>query len=196
MSEKCMFEFKQRGVFLKKYLSVLRACTLFQGLSDGEILSALNCIGVEIETREKNEYILRAGERTDSVGLLLSGTALIIQEDLWGNRNVITRLIPGDFFAESFAVIPDTVLSVSVVATEPCETMKMNVARMLTVCSSACGCHIRLIHNLVTALARKLLVFNSLGKYQIQSRQKEQLYTKDKTALNVILSNCTKTRSG
>ena len=38
--------------------------------------------------------------------------------------------------------------------------------------------------------------YNSLGKYQIQSRQKEQPYTKDKTALNVILSDCTKPRTG
>ena len=40
------------------------------------------------------------------------------------------------------------------------------------------------------------IIYNSLGKYQIQSRRKEQLYTKDKTALNVILSNCTKLRTG
>ena len=38
--------------------------------------------------------------------------------------------------------------------------------------------------------------YNSLGKYQIQGRQKEQLYTKDKTALKLILSNCTRTRTG
>ena len=40
-----------------------------------------------------------------------------------------------------------------------------------------------------------VLWYNSLGKYQIQSRQKEQFYTKDKTALNVILSNCTRPRT-
>ena len=40
-----------------------------------------------------------------------------------------------------------------------------------------------------------LTCYNSLGKYQIQSRQKEQFYTKDKTALNVILSNCTRPRT-
>ena len=40
-----------------------------------------------------------------------------------------------------------------------------------------------------------LKLYNSLGKYQIQSRQKEQFYTKDKTALNVILSNCTRPRT-
>lgn len=160
---------------MKKYLSVLRSCTLFHGLSDSEILSSLNCIGAEIETRKKNEYILRAGEKTDSVGLLLSGGALIIQEDIWGNRNVITRLGSGDFFAESFAVIPNTVLSVSVVATETSEIMKMNINRMLTVCSSACGSHNRLIHNLVTALAGKLLVFNDKITHMSKRKTRDKL---------------------
>ena len=42
---------------------------------------------------------------------------------------------------------------------------------------------------------RVYLCYNSLGKYQIQGRQKGQLYTKDKTALDVILSNCTNLRT-
>lgn len=160
---------------MEKYLPVLRSCTLFHGLSDGEILSLLNCIGAKMESREQDEYILRAGEKTDAVGLLLSGGALIIQEDLWGNRNVITRLAPGDFFAESFAVIPNTVLSVSVVATELCKTLKMDITRMLTVCSSACSYHNRLIHNLVTAFARKLLVFNDKITHMSKRKTRDKL---------------------
>ena len=45
------------------------------------------------------------------------------------------------------------------------------------------------------AQRRTRLWYNSLGKYQIQGRRKEQLYTKDKTALNVILSDCTRLRT-
>lgn len=44
-------------------------------------------------------------------------------------------------------------------------------------------------------LFKDFLWYNSLGKYQIQGRRKEQLYTKDKTALNVILSDCTRLRT-
>lgn len=170
-----MFEFKHRGGFLKKYLSVLKKCDLFRGLSDEEILSSMHCIGAETETRGKNEYILRAGDKTSAIGLLVSGEALVIQEDLWGNRNVITKLVPGDFFAEPFAVIPDAVLSMSVVATEPCRIIKMDSTRLLTVCSSACGCHNRLIHNLVTAFARKALVFNDKITHMSKRKTRDKL---------------------
>lgn len=170
-----MFEFKHGGDFLKKYLSVLRKCALFYGLSDDEILSSLHCIKAEAETREKNEYILRAGDKTDRIGLLASGNALVIQEDLWGNRNVITKLVPGDFFAESFAVIPDAVLSVSVIATEPCRIIKMDTTRLLSMCSSACDHHSRLIRNLVTALAGKMLLFNDKITHMSKRKTRDKL---------------------
>lgn len=164
-----------RGDFLEKYLPVLRKCDLFYGLSDNEILSSLHCMGVETEAREKNEYILHAGDKTSAIGLLVSGDALVIQEDLWGNRNVITKLVPGDFFAESFAVIPDAVLSISVVATGSCKIIKMDTTRLLTVCSSACSCHNRLLRNLVTAFARKTLVFNDKITHMSKRKTRDKL---------------------
>lgn len=160
---------------MKKYLSVLRKCVLFHGLSDDEILSSMHCIGAETETRERNEYILRAGDKTDVIGLLAAGNALIIQEDLWGNRNVITKLTPGDFFAESFAVIPDAILSVSVVATETCRIIKIDITRLLLVCPSACDHHNRLIRNLVTAFARKALVFNDKITHMSKRKTRDKL---------------------
>lgn len=160
---------------MKEYLSVLRECTLFYGLSDDEILSSLHCIRAETETRERNEYILHAGDKTNVIGLLVSGNALVIQEDLWGNRNVITKLVPGDFFAESFAVIPDAVLSVNVVATESCRMIKMDAARLLSMCSSVCDHHTRLIRNLVTALAKKTLVFNDKITHMSKRKTRDKL---------------------
>ncbi len=54
-------------------------------------------------------------------------------------------------------------------------------------------CYLKVLLLKVTPFVRQW--YNSLGKYQIQGRRKEQLYTKDKTALNVILSDCTRLRT-
>ena len=145
---------------MEKYLTVLKNSTLFNGLSDNEVLSSLHCTDARVRTAEKGQYILQAGDTTDAVRLLLTGAAFVVQEDLWGNRNIMTRLFPGDFFAEPFAVIPNAVLNVSVIATENCEIMALNAKRLLTMCSSACGHHNRLIQNLVDSFAKKTLQFN------------------------------------
>lgn len=55
-----MFEFKQRGEILEKFLNVLKKCPLFAGLSDDEILTSLKCIGAKVRKNAKNQYILQA----------------------------------------------------------------------------------------------------------------------------------------
>lgn len=145
---------------MKNYLTVLKTSTLFNGFSDNEILSSLDCTEAKVKTAKKGQYILRAGDTADAISLILTGTALVVQEDLWGNRNIMTKLFPGNLFAEPFAVIPGAVLNVSVIATDDCEIMTLNVSRLLTMCSSACRHHNRLIQNLVNSFAKKILLFN------------------------------------
>ena len=69
---------------MQKYLSVLRNCPFFDGLTDDEILSILHCVSAAKSVRPRGSYIFRAGESTEVMGLVLSGSALVIQEDPWG----------------------------------------------------------------------------------------------------------------
>ncbi len=170
-----MFEFKQGAGLLEKYLDILKTCHLFDGLSEAEIQDSLSCIESRRFHAAKNSYILRAGENTEAIGLILSGSALITQEDLWGNRNIMTLLSPGDFFAEAFALLPDEVLSINVVVAEDCEILNLSVSRLLTTCSPACAHHSRLIQNLITALAKKTLLFNDKITHMSKRKTRDKL---------------------
>lgn len=48
----------------------------------------------------QKDSILRAGESTPSLGLLLTGHASLVQEDFWGNRSILAIIQPGQLFAE------------------------------------------------------------------------------------------------
>ena len=67
---------------MQKYLPVLRNCPFFTGLTDDEILSILHCVSAAKITRPRGSYIFRAGDSTEVMGLMLSGSTLVIQEDL------------------------------------------------------------------------------------------------------------------
>ena len=66
-----------------------------------------------------------------SDGLVVSGCVLVIQEDLWGHRNILSKCHAGDFFGEPYAASPGAVLNISVVADEDCEIVFLNVQRLL-----------------------------------------------------------------
>ena len=160
---------------MEPYLFILKSSPFFTGMTEQEILSILKCVNAALVSRADGEYVLRAGESTSCTGLLLSGSVLVIQEDLWGHRNIIARLLPGDFFAEPYAATPGSVLGVSVVADGDCAYLLLNIARLLTVCPTVCEHHSRLIRNLVSVLARKVLLFNDKITHMSKRTTREKL---------------------
>lgn len=143
---------------MKNFLPVLKKCRLFDGLSEQSILLSLSGLNAQTITKEKGGYILRAGERTECISLVLSGTVMIIQEDLWGNRNIIAKLTAGDFFAEVFAATPHSILNISAAAEETCEILQLNIQRLLTL--PANESQNRIVRNLVAILADKTRILN------------------------------------
>ena len=63
---------------MRKYLDVIKSSRLFRDIDDGEIEAMLACLSVSSREYAKNEFILRAGERSSSIGLVLAGAVHII----------------------------------------------------------------------------------------------------------------------
>lgn len=145
---------------MEENLPVLRSCPFFMGLNDVEIMSILHCVNGVKASKAAGSYIFRAGDSTEVMGLVLVGSTLIIQEDLWGHRNILSKCNTGDFFGEPYAATPGAVLNISVVAEEDCEILFLNIKRLLITCPTACDHHQKLIRNLVSVLANKILIFN------------------------------------
>ena len=113
----------------------------------------LSCLGARIDAFPKGSRLLRAGDAVEDVGLVLAGSALIVQEDIWGNRNILSKTGPGQTFAEVFACAPGAVLNVSVEAESAMTVMFLRIRYVLSVCPSACSHHSRIIRNLLGELA-------------------------------------------
>ena len=145
---------------MKEFFPVLHTAALFSGISDEELAVMLSCLGARIDTFPKGSRLLRAGDAVEEVGLVLAGSVLIVQEDIWGNRNILSKAGPGQTFAAAYACAPGSVLNVSVVAETPVTAMFLNVGRVLNVCPSACAHHSRIIRNLLNELAEKNLCFS------------------------------------
>lgn len=145
---------------MKEMLSVLRTSGIFSGISEEETEKMLHCLEVRPETFQKDEYILRAGDRVEAFGLVITGKVMIIQEDFWGNRNILAAVGAGHCFAETFACSPGAVLNVSVMAQTNVQVLFLSVKRILTTCPSTCSHHSRMIRNLLSELAEKNLRLN------------------------------------
>lgn len=160
---------------MEQYLFILRNSPFFQGMTEEEILSVLHCVSAAVQHKKKDAYILRVGDSTESMGLVLRGSVLVLQEDLWGHRNIIHRIGPGEYFAEPFAATAGSVLNVSVVADEDSEIMLLNMERFLRTCPHACAHHGRMVRNLVSVMARRVLDLNEKLTHMAKRSTREKL---------------------
>lgn len=162
---------------MQKYLSVLSQCQLFQRINEDDLLSLLSCLGAVQKTFSKKETILAEGSKAGAFGILLAGSAQIVQIDYLGNRSIMAGVAPADLFGEAFACAEYDVIPVSVVASDACEVLFLDCARVLHGCSSACGFHQQLISNLVRILARKNILFQQRNEIISKRTTRDKLMT-------------------
>lgn len=159
---------------LQKYISLLKQVTLFQKIEEHELLLMLKCIGAKTIHYKKGQMLIMAGDKVSSVGIVLSGQAHVIREDMNGNQMIVTELQASDLFGETFACVEMNNSPVTVMAMTDCEVMWIDYHCVITTCSSSCSFHTRLIGNMLRLMALKNLKLNSrlevLSKRSIRER--------------------------
>ena len=91
---------------------------LFAGLYEDELKAALDALRASKRSFEKGGFILTAGGKASSFGLVLEGGATIENIDAWGNRTILSHVSRGDYFAEVYALLPEEVMPIDVRANE------------------------------------------------------------------------------
>ncbi len=162
---------------MKKYLEILKKCPLFFGIEDEKLLLMLNCLGARVVSFDKKYTIFAEGTPAKYVGVLLSGSAQIIQIDFYGNRSILSEISPSEVFAEAFACAEVGTIPVTVIANESCEVMLINSDHILHTCSNNCDFHQQLIFNLMKDLAVKTLMFHQKIEVTSKRTTREKLMT-------------------
>ena len=162
---------------MKKYLEILRKCPLFHQIEDENLIRMLGCLGAKVETFDKKYTIFAEGSPAKYIGIVLSGSAQIIQVDYYGNRSILSGIGPAELFAEAFACAEVNSLPVSVIADDPCEVMFIDCRHILHTCANGCGFHQQLIYNLMKDLASKTISFHQRIEITSKRSTREKLMT-------------------
>ena len=137
---------------------------LFRGISPRELSGLLREAGGRRVSFEKGELLLRRGEVTRRLGLVLSGMVHIIREDFWGNRGIVGLAEPGEIFAESYALAGEP-LEVSVLAASAGEALFLDAEHLSA----------RLSANLLALLAEKNLMLTRKMRHMARGTTREKL---------------------
>ena len=140
---------------MEQYLPVLKKTRLFAGVGEDEIGAMLGCLGAAAQQYAKGEYVLRQGETLSRLMVLVRGRLHIQKDDYWGNRSIVSAVLPGEMFGEAYLAPGSGPLMNDAVAVEESAVLSFDVTRLLTVCPSACRFHSLTVRNLFFALSEK-----------------------------------------
>ena len=101
----------------------------------------MKCLGARKKSCPKDSFIFYAGDTLKAVGIVLSGTVHVLQEDYWGNRNILAIVPASGIFGEAYACVPGITSNVSIYVKSTAEILFIDVEKILRVCPHTCSFH-------------------------------------------------------
>lgn len=138
-------------------VEILKDTVLFHGMDKDEIQKSLSAFHAHERSYRKNDYILHAGSVIDTLCLVISGNVTIESNDIWGNRTILSKVGPSQFFAETYAMLPNEPLQVDVRANENCRILFLGVGSLSAFQSNSKTWEAKIIRNILMISLHKNL---------------------------------------
>jgi CRP/FNR family cyclic AMP-dependent transcriptional regulator len=100
--------------------TILKTVPLFSLFSDNELATLFPAI--QHRSYPRHSFMLRAGEKTDALYIIVSGKAKVVIDDGDGREVTLTTIGPSEFFGE-MSLVDEKPRSASVEALEACEVL-------------------------------------------------------------------------
>ncbi len=142
-------------------LALLANCPLFLGMTQSQRTAFLAALPPDLRSYAPGESLLAAGERVQSIGILLAGRAEAQKTTPGGRPFTVARLGPGsvygDVLSSSGAQSP-----VSISARSACRSLRLPYARLFSPAfEQAAPCHSLFLKNLLRVISEKYFTLDA-----------------------------------
>ncbi|OGA49002.1 MAG: hypothetical protein A3G24_26240 [Betaproteobacteria bacterium RIFCSPLOWO2_12_FULL_62_13] len=146
---------------------ILRRVPLFSSFSDQQLSAVLSC--VQHRSYPRNSLIVRAGDETDALYIILSGRVKVLIPDDEGHEVILAMMGPHEFFGE-MGLLDEQPRSASVESLEPCEMLRISKAGFTAFLKDNFDLAMLIIRNLVRRLRDADRKIESLALIDVYGR--------------------------
>ena len=160
---------------------------LFNGVDDYDCHRMFKCFNMEVKKFRAGSCISDYSKQGDKIGIILKGSADVVRYDVNGVRTIIETLGEQGIFGEYFTYPSSTRSYVEGVAGKDCEILYVRRSELLKRCENACGCHSRVVENMLELMTEKAISLSERVEVLSQRTIENKLIsflqiTEDKTA--------------
>lgn len=150
------YNMKIKGGAIMEQIEVLLSKTqLFQGLSKNEIEEMLPYFRGKVRLFAKDEILQWEQSSVDSIGILLSGSAVAYRSTASGHHVIMNYLHAASVFGDILAADPSRTSPVTIQTLEPCEALFIDYTRFVSGPVVQCSGYGRLMHNYIETISRR-----------------------------------------
>ena len=146
---------------------ILKTVRLFSTLSDEQLRMLQPCL--QMRSYPRGVFILRAGEETDALYIIISGRVKILIPDDEGNEVILAFMGPNEFFGE-MGILDDQPRSASVETIEPCQLLRLSKSGFQSCLKDNFDLAMIIIRNLVKRLRDADRSIESLALIDVYGR--------------------------
>lgn len=137
--------------------SVILDNPVFQGIAEKELPELLEFLDAKEKDFVRDETVFHLGDRTEWMGVVLSGGVNIFRTDVWGRQSILDHVNPGEVFGETYACLGDIPLMVDVSASEESVILFLKIRKITQIQPEPGSSRFRLMQNLFHIMAEKNL---------------------------------------
>ena len=138
----------KRGIMDFQFLPV------FQGLTEQELQQLEQIGAIRRQNFHKHETVFHEGDLVHEIGIVLEGSVLIENNDLWGNKSILSRVEKGQVFAESYA-FHEVPLMVDAIADEDSLILFLDVQWLMEEQNAQATWYCKMLKNLLLISTKK-----------------------------------------
>lgn len=162
---------------MEEYLNQLLAAPLFEKIRREDLIPMLTCLKCYTRTFRRGEFLFPYGEPLTCLGLVLSGSVHMIEEDVWGNKTILNVIKANGLFGESYVCGSNPAVHALFIAVENSTVLFLPFGRVIHACNMLCGFHHRLIENMVRLIADKNMQMMEKVEVLSQKSLREKILT-------------------
>lgn len=147
--------------------NILKTVPLFSSLSDEQLRVLQPCL--QQRSYPRNAFILRAGEETDALYIILSGRVKVLIPDEQGREVILATLGPNEYFGE-MGLLDEQPRSASVETLEACQMLRFSKSGFIACLKDNFDLAMIIINNLVKRLRAADRKIESLALIDVYGR--------------------------
>lgn len=164
--------------------------SMFNGIEENDVKKMLTCFEAKKLHFKKDSTILSNIANNTQVGVIESGSAIIIRYNYNGSRTIVERLTEGDTFGSFSQAYTEELY---VISEDETDVILFNYDKMINRCKKNCEYHNQIIDNMLQVLSQKMQNYNERIEVLTKKTIRDKLLayfnilTKKQITKNIIL---------